>query len=265
MATVSSNRGFQIPTVGGDSSVWGGPQINNTILGLDQALARVLVLPSSTYGTATTLTSAQTQAALIDYTASSGGSGNFMLTFASSSYGLGKFSVLNNSTGQKVICQSSAGSTAPIVSIPAGQQLQVYSWGTGITTDGVKEQIVFNVNGPTTVYKPANADFGTFSFPWAMTTTDFELFTDPSAAALSSASYVEVWRNPYNISTAPKPTDREIHLDLSSLAKAYSIAYRSFFVPGEIIQAYINSTGTAVNFAMATAVINGVRYMGSSI
>lgn len=135
MPSTSSDRGLTVPTNLGDTNIW-GPELNNTILALDTILGGSATLPSSTYGTAATLTSSQAQCGLIIL--SGAAAGNFTLTFSSTSFALGAY-IINNafSSSFSTICTSTG--AGPTVTVPSGQVQPIWSLGgSGIVslTDG---------------------------------------------------------------------------------------------------------------------------------
>ena len=122
MPTTSSQRGLTIPVNLGDTNVW-GPELNASLNALDTILGGSVTLPSSTYGAAATLTSSMAQCGLINL--SGAATGNFTLTFSSTAFALGLYSVNNAFTSSYgVICTSTAG---PTVTVPAGQVDEIIS------------------------------------------------------------------------------------------------------------------------------------------
>jgi len=260
MVTTSSNRGLLLPADLGDSSAWGTP-LNNTWQGLDQILGGTLVLPASTYGTGTTLTSAQTQSQMLEFMASSGGSGTFTLTFSSTSYGLGKFSITNNSTGQKVLCQSTA--TGPVVSIPPGQQMQIFSWGNAITTDGMKETVYFNISSPSTSYVIPTMWIGAFHFPWAMTMTDYRVeYIVLSSGTFTVASSLGIWHG--TVAQYSSALVKELSVTMLTSTHGVSGNYNAFYNPGDVAACLYTAPATPTQLGFSLQ-LNGMRYQGSSM
>jgi hypothetical protein len=127
MVATSSQRGLTVPTNLGDTNVW-GPELNATINALDTILAGLLTLPSSTYGGSVTLTTSMAQCGLI--TTSGAATGNMTITFSSTSFALGLYSINNAFTSSySAICTSTAG---PTVTVPAGQVDEILSLNGGI-------------------------------------------------------------------------------------------------------------------------------------
>lgn len=93
MPSLSTLRQLTLPTVGGDTGIWGG-ELNATINALDTILGGTVVLNSSTVGLNVTLSSSQcqlgrisyvntsSQAAQLNIPASNGGFGEYLIQYA---------------------------------------------------------------------------------------------------------------------------------------------------------------------------------------
>jgi hypothetical protein len=129
MVTTSSQRGFQVPTNFGDTNVW-GPELNFTLAALDAILGGSVTFPSSTYGTAATLSSSQAQCGLINLTGAA--AGTFTLTLPSSNFALGFYAINNAFTSSYgTVCTNGSG---PTVTVPAGQVDEILSIGTAVVS-----------------------------------------------------------------------------------------------------------------------------------
>ena len=252
MVSYSSNRGLVLPTVLGDVGAW-APELNATMGALDKILGGYTTLAGSAYGAAATLSASQAQNANIELFGQP--SGDFRLTFAS--YANGKYSVTNNSTNFWLICQSSIGSSAPTVTVPAGQQMQIFSWGNGITTDGIRTGI--NVTGlaiPGAVRM--NAYVGVRVLPYYFSATDYALFGDPANTGVFT---VQMWHGAYSNYSSGLVLEQTFTLN-SSTSQQQTGAYTAFYQPGDILAVHVQQTGT--NFArMLSVQLNGMRYQGN--
>ena len=123
MPATSSNRGFIVPTNLGDSGVW-GTELNSTLTNLDTALGGQLSLPSSTFTTPYTLSSAQAAYAILIVTGSPGS--DYTLNFSSTAFALGQYEIYNNvGNTANVIC-ASTGATS--VTVAVGQVQPIFSF-----------------------------------------------------------------------------------------------------------------------------------------
>lgn len=131
MVTTSSDRGFQVPTVGGDTGTW-GTELNTTIASLDSILGGTITLQSTTTTNATP-TSSQAQIARFIYNNTS--SSPVQLNLPSSVFALGEFKVqYNSSQGQNLtITAGSSGTGGSTVTMPSGAQRSVFSDGVNVT------------------------------------------------------------------------------------------------------------------------------------
>jgi Chaperone of endosialidase len=91
MGTPTPNKGFTLPTVGGDFNTWGG-ELNGNFSILDNNLGGAVNVPVT--GTSVTLTSTQLQSLFVGLTGSP--SGNFVAAFPVNN---GIYIISNNNTG----------------------------------------------------------------------------------------------------------------------------------------------------------------------
>ena len=140
MASTSPNRGFPLPTVGGDTGVW-GTELNSGISILDNILAQQVTLQSSA-GLTVTLSSSQAQSQSIQLNNTSS---TFMtLNLNSSNFAIGMYRI-NNTSSANQAALITAGSTVggQTFTLQANQSQLLYS-------DGVNIKLASTQFGPTT-------------------------------------------------------------------------------------------------------------------
>jgi hypothetical protein len=121
MPTTSSGRGLSIPGPAGDTGAWGGIL---TLGFLDAILAFSVTFPSSTYGTAATVTSSQAQNArlVVNNTSSQA----FQLN-------LPAYEVAYSSSQNQALTITAGSSGGSNVVLPDGSRRMVFSDGVNIT------------------------------------------------------------------------------------------------------------------------------------
>jgi hypothetical protein len=132
MPSIESVRGLTVPTVAGDVGIWGG-ELNTTINDLAAILGTTTTLPSSTYGTAATLSSSQAQSARI--VVGNTGAAPFQLNLPASNFCLGEYVVANVSSAAQnlTITAGSSGTGGATVVMPPNNQRIIYTDGVNVT------------------------------------------------------------------------------------------------------------------------------------
>lgn len=108
MPSISTFRGLTVPTVGGDTGIWGG-ELNTTIAALDAILGQGLTINSSTAGTNVTLSSSQCQSLRASYINNS--SGPAQLNIPASNTGIGEFTIFHTGVTTQSPLTITAGSS----------------------------------------------------------------------------------------------------------------------------------------------------------
>jgi hypothetical protein len=191
MVATSSNRGFQVPTVGGDAGVW-GTELNTTITGLDTVLGATLLLPSSTYGVSATVSSSQAQVARIQIQGAP--TSSFQLNLPASNYCIGTYVIFNNSSnGQNVIVTCGSSFAGATVTIASSVQRTVFVDGLNAIFEdnesvGSPTAVEIIVDGGGSII--SSGQKGQIYIPYGIKITSWSVMADQSG----SITY-DVWRN----------------------------------------------------------------------
>jgi hypothetical protein len=123
MPSTSAQRGFSLPTVGGDIGAWGTELNNGVITTLDNILGTQTVLHSSA-GTSITISSSLSTSGQLVVDGAPGTT--VTLTFSSSNYGNGQYVVNNQMTdGSAITCTTS--NATYNVSVPGSTTTSFFS------------------------------------------------------------------------------------------------------------------------------------------
>ena len=249
MSTTSALRGFTVPTVAGDVGIWGG-ELNTTIGGLDTILGQSIVLPSSTYGTAATLSSSQAQTARV--VVSNTGASPFQLNLNSSNFALGNFIVTNlSSQGQGLtVTAGSSGTGGTSVSILANTSRFVNNDGTNITFGDsqfpLQAGFAFSFDGGTAA--PSSGVKPGFQLPFTFQAQTWALGAFDAVGSMS----VDVQQNLITVSTHNTPTLSST-MAASGSCSGWSVTQ---FTSGNFINPIVNSASSATKFSLT---LEGVR------
>jgi hypothetical protein len=181
MPSLSSFRQLTLPTVGGDSGIWGG-ELNATINSLDTILGNTVAFASSVSGTNVTLSSSQCQQGKIFYGNVSGGPAQ--LNIPASNGGFGMYTIQHNSStaGLLTVTAGSSGTGGGSVTIAPNEFRQV--WLDGVNASYCDYQfagLTFGIDGvfnlPQAGAKPA------IKVPFPFVIQSWSVITDTSSAS----------------------------------------------------------------------------------
>lgn len=260
MATTSSDRGFSVPVVSSDSGLWGG-ELNATIAAVDSILGGTLILQSSTYGTATTLTSSMAQVGRIVIAGSL--STTFVLTLPASNFAYGNYNIVNQSSagGYGVQCQTLGGGTT--VTIPSSTARIINVDGSNATfpdttpvsafpNPAVGIDMCISGGGVT----PSAGWYGLIEVPFSFTASSYQIY---SGTDTPGSAAVNIYQYPGGYSGYP---GNQTYLSTLTLSGAYKNGggFGVSFSPGDLIGFVLNS---ATTLTVVNVSINGTRSLSS--
>lgn len=200
---VTNNYSFVLPTVGGDTNLWGGVLNNGVITAVDTTLAGVLSV--SITSADVTLTAAQFQNAVFALTGTLTADRALIIPLSPNSATVacaGRFSVDNGTAGAFNVTVKTAASGSTGVVVPQGLRAWLYSDGTNVKYSDDSKVYIVPVNGtPNGVLAGTTGTVNNPPFPLAFDYTNKRLYLPTTTGNTTTT----VWNN-FVIGSSPLPT-----------------------------------------------------------
>lgn len=271
---VTDNYGLVLPTVGGDTDLWGGVQ-NNGIFGPIDAILGAN-LPVTINATDVNLSNAQFQNAIFVLSGALTGNRSLIVPLSTNSLTLacgGRFVVVNNTTGNFSVTVKTAASGSTGVTVPQGFAAFLYSDKTnvGYATNGLPG-FAAAVSGNPNGQLAGTAGSATTNAQFAWDYTNGILYvcttTGNAAAAVWTAPQVVVPRGfdmPVNLGLTVTHTGGNLlNLAITTAAGADATLLNPIIVPFQTVSG-VNTTGKPTTVNITSALSMTTSAIGASM